>query len=267
MQLTLGFLSGAAIALLAWRARSLSGSGAVAATFIGGLVFGLGGFSWAVLLLAFFFSSSFLSRLFGFKKTGLNEKYSKGSQRDWGQVFANGGLGAILAVVYALDGNPTWPWIAFAGAMAAVTADTWATEIGVLSPSAPRLITSGQIVERGTSGAISATGNLAVLGGAVMIGAAASTLSPADRFLPVLGVAILGGVCGALFDSLLGASLQAIYYCPNCQKETERHPLHTCHSKTEFLRGRTWINNEIVNFACSAVGAGVAAGLWLVFFQ
>ncbi len=267
MQIPLGFLLGAGIAGLAWRARSLNGSGAVAATLTGGLVFGLGGFSWAVLLLAFFISSSALSRLFGAKKSSINEKFSKGSRRDWAQVLANGSLGATLAVISALEGNSILAWVAFAGAMAAVTADTWATEIGVLSPSDPRLITNRQIVERGTSGAISTTGNLAVIGGALMIGTAAGILSLPASFLPVLVVTTFGGVCGALFDSLLGASLQAIYYCPNCLKETERHPRHTCQTQTEFLRGVAWINNEVVNFACSAVGAGVAASLWLFFFQ
>jgi uncharacterized protein (TIGR00297 family) len=267
MQLPLGFLLAAAIAAFAWKARSLSGSGAIAATLTGGLVFGLGGFPWAFLLLAFFISSSALSSLFATRKSALSEKYSKGSRRDWGQVIANGGLGAALAVIYAQFGSPLWAFLAFAGAMAAVTADTWATEIGVLSPSAPRLITNGRVVEKGTSGAISATGNMAILGGAGMMGLLAGTFSPQGYFLPVMGAVLVGGVCGALVDSLLGASLQAIYYCPNCKKETERHPHHTCQSETLYWRGIAWINNEVVNFACSALGAGVAAGLWLVIFQ
>ena len=267
MQLLFGFLLGAAIGASAWRIGSLSASGAFAAAFTGGLVFGLGGLPWAVLLLAFFISSSLLSRIFGTRKSALNEKFSKGGRRDWAQVLANGGLGAMLAVIYNLSGNPSWAWVAFAGAMAAVNADTWATEIGVLSPAAPRLITNGKSVERGTSGAISATGNLAVLGGAGLIGIAAGTFSPPDSFLIILAVTIVGGICGALFDSFLGANLQAIYYCPSCQKETERHPRHICGSQTNHLRGREWLNNDLVNFACSAVGAGVAAGLWLVFFQ
>ena len=36
------------------------------------------------------------------------------------------------------------------------------------------------------------------------------------------------GLLGALFDSLLGATVQAIYYCPACEKETERHLIHLC---------------------------------------
>jgi uncharacterized protein (TIGR00297 family) len=267
MQLIYGFLLGAAIGALAWRAGSLSASGALGATLTGGLVFGLGGFPWAVLLLAFFVSSSALSRILGARKSILNEKFSKGARRDWGQVLANGGLGAVLVVIFELSGNPTWAWVAFAGCMGAVTADTWATEIGVLGRAAPRLITSGQVVERGTSGAISRTGNLALLGGAGMIGLTASLFPFPGSFPGVLLAATLGGVSGALFDSFLGASIQAIYTCPTCKKETERHPLHSCGSETVHLRGWRWMNNDWVNFACSVVGAGVAAGVWLVFFQ
>jgi uncharacterized protein (TIGR00297 family) len=267
MQLFFGYLISTSIGALAWRAGALSLSGGFAAAAVGGLVFGSGGLPWAVLLLTFFISSSALSRLFRKRKATLTEKFSKGSRRDWVQVLANGGLGALLAVAYQLAGEPIWAFVAFAGAMAAVNADTWATELGVLSASPPRLITTGHVVERGTSGAISRMGNLAVLGGAGLIGVAAGLVSPQSSFPALAGVIVLGGMAGALFDSLLGASLQAIYYCPTCQKQTERHPHHSCQTQTVQLRGWRWMNNDMVNFTCSVVGAGVASGLWLLFFQ
>lgn len=151
-QIFIGFLLGGLIGLLAWRVRALSISGAWAATIIGGLIFCLGGLSWAVLLLTFFISSSGLSRAFSRHKANLGEKFAKGGQRDWAQVFANGGIGALLVIINAFYPEQFWPWIAYAGAMATVNADTWATELGVLSGKPPRLITTGQIVERGTSG-------------------------------------------------------------------------------------------------------------------
>src|SRR5512143_1311132 len=155
IQFIIGLLLAILIAFLAWKAGSLSASGAWAASITGGLIFGLGGWAWAALLLTFFISSSALSRLFSQQKASLAEKFSKGSQRDWGQVLANGGLGALLAVAGSLfPGAYGWIWIAYAGAMAAVNADTWATEVGVLSRTPPRLIISGQPVERGTSGGI-----------------------------------------------------------------------------------------------------------------
>ena len=262
----IGLLSGIIISLLAWRARALDRSGAIAATLSGGLIFGLGGLPWATLLLAFFISSSALSRLFARRKAALSEKFSKGSQRDWGQVLANGGLGALLAIAHAAWPEESWPWLAFAGAMAAVNADTWATEIGVFNAMPPRLVTSGKAVERGTSGAISLTGSLAALGGAALIAGLASALSGwmkprTGEILGILAAVILGGVGGAFFDSVLGATVQAIYYCPTCQKETERHPLHTCGTPTRQMRGWKWLNNDMVNLAASAAGATLATAV------
>lgn len=271
IQLLGGLLLGGVIGLAAWRAGALSGSGGWAAAVCGGLIFGLGGWEWAVLLLAFFISSSGLSRAFSQRKAALNEKFSKGSRRDWAQVLANGGLGALLALIHAWRPEWYWPWLAFGGAMAAVNADTWATELGVLSRVAPRLITNGATVERGTSGGVSLAGSLAALSGGLLIGGLMAifpaggleTARQAGGGAPgLLAAASLGGLAGSFFDSLLGATLQAIYTCPVCQKETEKHPRHSCGSVTVWRRGWRWLNNDWVNFACSAVGALAALLIW-----
>jgi uncharacterized protein (TIGR00297 family) len=264
MQLTIGFLLGAAIGFLSWRAHALSASGALAATLTGGLIFGLGGIPWAVLLLVFFVSSSVLSRSYAARKATLSEKFSKGSRRDWGQVLANGGLGALLAVAHALAPGQAWPWVAFAGAMAAVNADTWATELGVLSQTPPCLITTWREVERGASGGITLLGSLSALGGAALIAMAAGLVPGQDMQPALLGFIGLGGLAGSFFDSFLGATVQAIYYCPACRKETERHPLHLCGAQTRLAHGWSWLNNDLVNFGCSLLGAMVAVSLFLL---
>ncbi|MBE0411218.1 MAG: DUF92 domain-containing protein [Anaerolineales bacterium] len=266
MELVIGFILGGLIGLLAYRAGALSRSGGFAATLVGGLIFGLGGFPWAVLLMAFFISSSLLSRAFSRRKINLSDKISKGSRRDAGQVAANGSLAAILAVLYALAPEQDWQWIAFAGAMAAVNADTWGTELGMLSPGLPRLITNGQVVERGTSGGVSLMGYAAAFGGALLIGIGAGGLSAVEgSFVLVLLVVTLAGLLGSSFDSLLGATVQAIYFCPKCEKTTERHPSHTCGTRTTHHRGWRWLNNDMVNFACSFVGSVSAVILWQLF--
>ena len=265
MQPLIGFLLAILIAVLAWRAGSLSPSGAWAAVLTGGLIFGFGGLPWAILLLTFFISSSALSKAFSRRKAALAEKFSKGSRRDWGQVMANGGLGAILAIFSALLPGESWPWLAFGGAMAAVNADTWATELGVFNPLPPRLITTGKTVERGTSGGITLLGYLAALGGAALIGVLSVLLGGGTRYAPMIALAItLAGLAGSTFDSLLGATVQAIYFCPQCQKETERYPLHGCGTRTIPQRGWRWLDNDWVNFACSLVGALTAWGIWAI---
>jgi len=265
MHILIGFLLAILIGVLAWRVGALTRSGALSAALTGGLIFGFGGFPWATLLLTFFITSSVLSRAFAKQKAILAEKFSKGNQRDWAQVLANGGLGALLAVIFFIIPQQGWIWPAFAGAMAAVNADTWSTELGVMSNILPRLITNGKTVERGSSGGVTLTGTLAALGGAALVGIIAVSFPPYHDWLLRWGIIALGGLIGSLFDSVLGASVQAIYWCHTCNKETERHPLHTCGSPTDQLRGWRWMNNDVVNFACSLVGAIVAAGLWVLF--
>ena len=259
MQLFLGFLLALFIALLAYKARSLDESGAIAATFEGTLIFGLGGWTWAILLLAFFISSSALSKMFKTRKKDLKEKFDKGSRRDAMQVLGNGGLASVFAVLHFFYPEALWTWLGFSAALAAVNADTWATELGVLNPSQPRMITNLKIkVEKGTSGGISITGTLASLAGSALIGILAGVFTPAGDFLAIILIVTLAGLLGALFDSLLGATVQAIYYCPICKKETEHHPVHLCGTQTRYFRGWKWLTNDLVNFACAGFGVLVA---------
>jgi uncharacterized protein (TIGR00297 family) len=263
MQILLGFLFASLIALLARNARSLNSSGAAAATLVGTVVFGLGGFQWAVLLMIFFVTSSALSRAFKRRKQTLDEKFSKGHERDAGQVFGNGGLATAFVLLHALQPSDNLGWVGFAAALAAVNADTWATELGVLNPAPPRMITNlKKRVEKGTSGGISLFGTLASLTGAAVIALPAAWFAGDWSLLPLITFA---GLAGSLCDSLLGATLQAMYYCPADHKETEKHPFHTCGAQTIHIRGWKWLDNDWVNLACSAAGAGAALLAMLVW--
>jgi uncharacterized protein (TIGR00297 family) len=263
-QFLLGMLFAAVIAIVAFRAKSLSRSGAIGALLEGTIIFGLGGWQWAVLLLAFFVSSSVLSHMFGKKKAALNEKFDKGGQRDIGQVLANGSIASFFAGMHAFFPDAAWPWLAFTASLAAVNADTWATELGVLNPTMPRLISTWKRVERGTSGGISFFGTLAAAGGAALVALLAILCTPSLQLrtsVHPLGLLfilfIAGGLAGALFDSFLGASIQTIYHCPVCDKETEKHPIHTCGTRTVHVRGWAWMNNDLVNLCCAAMGAAI----------
>src|SRR5215213_62560 len=179
MQILYGFVLAIIVAYLAYRAHSLDKSGAVAAALVGTIIFGMGGWQWAILLMVFFITSSGLSRAFKKRKQGLNEKFSKGHERDAGQVFGNGGLATLFVLVQALYPESIVGWVGFTAALAAVNADTWATELGVLNPTPPRLITDlRKRVEKGTSGGVSLFGTLASLLGAAVIALPAILLSP-----------------------------------------------------------------------------------------
>jgi uncharacterized membrane protein len=150
------------------------------------------------------------------------------------------------------------------GAMAAVNADTWATEIGVLSKHPPRLITTWQTIDHGASGGITLLGTAATIAGSALIALFAGIFTP-PNFNVIFFIVTLSGLLGSLFDSLLGATVQAIYHCPVCQKETEHHPLHSCGAHTSLKRGWNWFNNDLVNFSASITGAFVVLVIASVF--
>jgi len=258
-QFALGLLLGAAVALGARRVKLLTKGGAIAAAAVGALTFGIGGLAPAILLLTFFLSSSLLSRQASERKQSLAERSAKGGKRDEWQVLANGAVPALLAVGYGLTDQSLW-LVGVTGALAASNADTWATEIGVLARARPRMIINLQAVEAGTSGAISYLGSAAALAGALLIGLVASLLVGQIELLTAAGAA---GLLASFVDSLLGATVQAQYRCPNCDHLTERHPTHTCGTTTVLVSGWRWLGNDQVNFVISVAGAGIATLLWI----
>jgi uncharacterized protein (TIGR00297 family) len=157
-------------------------SGAWSAVVMGTGFATLGEPVWFCVLIAFFASSSFWSK---WKrkhraKAEAEAKYAKTGRRDAGQVWANGGAGLLLCAAHALWPDEGWVF-AYVGVMAAVNADTWATEIGALSRSAPRSVTSGKPVAPGTSGGVTPLGSAAALAGAVFIGVVAALLLAAPQ--------------------------------------------------------------------------------------
>ncbi len=254
--LALGLALAAVTAGLAYRAGALARGGALGAVLVGGLTFAGGGLAAALLLIAFFATSSGLSRLGGWRKQRLGEAFSQRPQRNLAQVLANGGVAAGLALLHGL--RPEARWLAgLTGALAAAAADTWATEVGMLFGRWPRLVTTGRQVPPGTSGGVTLEGTLASLAGAALLAGLGGALL-GDGALAVGAWA--GGVAGALVDSLLGATLQAVYRCPACGQETEQHPLHRCGETTHPARGWCWMNNDTVNLLATVTGALVAIG-------
>lgn len=269
-QLIIGFGLAAMIALISYRLEFLNRSGAIAAVLLGFVVFGFGGLSWAIVLLGFFISSSGLSKILKRRKQDLSEKFSKGSTRDAEQVIANGGVAGVFVLFHIFFPHAIWPWLAFAGTFAAVNADTWGTELGVLSSTPPVNLITGKKVSKGTSGGVSFAGIIAAIGGSFLIAFLAIIFWPnsipnpmADTFWnPLIGIT-LAGLFGSLVDSFLGATVQVIYFCPKCTKDTEHSPEHVCGSKTIYLRGWKWLNNDWVNLICGLSG-GVAMILSLI---
>jgi uncharacterized protein (TIGR00297 family) len=234
------------------RARSLTTSGAVTAAIVGTVAIAAG-WTWGFLLCSFFVTASALSRLGERRKLErVGTVVQKGGERDVKQVLSNGGVFALSALGYLTLPSPIW-YATGIGALAASTADTWATEVGTLAGAEPISIISGRKVPPGTSGGVTLIGSVAGFGGALFIAASAAL---AHWPVPFAAVA-LGGMAGALADSILGATLQARRWCDPCAKSTERL-VHSCGTPTRRAGGVAGFDNDAVNAVCSAVGALVA---------
>jgi uncharacterized protein (TIGR00297 family) len=248
-RLIAGVLGAGIVAFAARRMRALSTSGAFAGTVVGTIALAAG-WSWGIMLGAHFVVASSLSKLGERRRAELiGAVVEKGDRRDAKQVLANGGVYALAALAYLLSHTRAWYAVGI-GALAASAADTWATEIGTLIGRNPVSIVSGRTVPTGTSGGVSLIGTLASIGGALFI---ALGVALARWPVPFTAV-VLGGLAGAVADSVLGATLQTRRWCDVCSKSTER-PVHNCGNPTRRTGGLRGFDNDAVNAVCSAVGA------------
>ena len=247
-------LAGVAAAA-AWRAHALTSNGALAALAVGMLVASAGGPAAVAALLAFFVSSTAISRLQREVPARVDPKQGP---RDAGQVLANGGpaaAGATIAAAGGLDAAATW--IA-ACSLAVAGADTWATAVGSRSVTPPRHILTRLPVPRGASGGVTRAGTLAALGGAAIPGIAAGLVA---RDTALLMAAVIIGWTGMLADSILGATVQGRFHCPRCDVPSEWRR-HRCGAGTTLVGGLGWLTNDGVNAAATALGALLGAAAW-----
>lgn len=275
MDWIIGFGGSLVIAGAAYKKGSLSKSGMIAAIGVGTMLVVWGSLTWFVLMIGFFVSSSMLTKWKHSQKKDAESLYQKSGRRDAGQVLANGGAGVLLCGLHALRPDMVWTLWAYIGVMATVTADTWATEIGGLSKHNPRSILTWRPVSKGTSGGVTSLGWLAAASGGIFIGAAALLASYVDHSLSVssgwsgwtavIWIAAAAGWCGANADSVLGATIQSLYYCPVCGKELEAS--EHCGQPTLYKRGWRWLDNDAVNAISSLVGGCVSAALAAVFIS
>ncbi|MCB2203587.1 DUF92 domain-containing protein [bacterium] len=253
-QILIGAALGAFVAVPAYFLRMLRYSGAVATFVLATVVYGFGGWQWTIPIFTFFLLSSLLTSWRKNAKKRFDTVFEKGGSRDAGQVAANGGVVGALVIAAALFTHPSW-YVLSLVATAVVTADTWGTELGVLSRRTPRSILTGQKVAAGTSGGITIEGTVGGAFGAAVVTSTAFFFIPLPLETYLLIVA--GGMFGSLLDSLLGATVQAQYHCQQCDSYTER-ALH-CGMPAHLQRGSRHITNDAVNLlACILTVAGAA---------
>ncbi|UZW67476.1 DUF92 domain-containing protein [Priestia flexa] len=250
------------VSFIGYVLRVLSRSGAIMAAAVGISIY-IGFELKGLLLLGMFFgTSTFFSQYKKVKKKLVEEKVAKHDQRDHIQVAANGGVAALSALLFFSFESHVFLMM-FAVSLAAANADTWASEIGVLSKKKPVFILTFKQVDPGTSGAISILGTAASIGGSLIIAATAFYAFPELSIIECLFISMFGFL-GNLIDTFLGATIQLRYRCSVCflQTEKEQH----CGIPTLYEKGWNYCNNDAVNLL-SVMFATILGGIFLSYVK
>ena len=267
------------VSYLAWRRGSLTGPAALLASVFALGYYLSGGLKLVSLLLLFFLSSTVLTHYREHEKHRIEQDiHEKKGARDSFQVLANGGpallMGALSSLASAASARlQAALLLAAAGALAASNADTWASELGVLSRRQPVYILSRRPVQTGLSGGVTRTGTLAALAGGFFIAFAYGVLNLTDfltgdplHTLQILSFEILliavAGFLGSVIDSILGETLQALYQHHSQHHLTEKP--HEDGRPNRLKRGWRWLNNDWVNLLSSLLSAGILLVLALL---
>ncbi|XP_076915890.1 protein PGR-like [Bidens hawaiensis] len=234
LQLIIAVVVSLLIAGNSYRKHSLDVSGAFAGFFVMAVHLAVN-YRFGAMLLAFFFTSSKLTKLGEERKRSIDAEFKAGGQRNWIQVFSNSAIATILVIAVwklkssqdiCLDSSESYIITSIVGGIighySCSNGDTWSSELGVLSEEQPRLITTFKVVRRGTNGGITKAGLQAAAAAGSVIGLAfvlpgfftkSCTNDVFWKPLLVIPLAALAGLTGSLIDSLLGATLQYSGFC------------------------------------------------------
>jgi uncharacterized protein (TIGR00297 family) len=260
IRLLVGFIFSFIIAFLAFKKKSLNLSGFAGAVILGTSLYFFGGVFLSGIMISFFISSSILTKYKEREKAIFEDINEKTGGRDYTQVIANGGLGLIYAFLYYLTKNAIFI-VAYTASFAAANADTWSSEVGILSKRRTLSIVTLKRTEAGISGGISLLGTAAGFCGSVFISfiffiGYIVTAGWNDRLIFYSAIICLTGFSGTIIDSYLGALAQAKYKCAVCGKVTERRSHHN--KATIHISGIRLIDNDTVNFISCLLASVIA---------
>jgi uncharacterized protein (TIGR00297 family) len=228
-RVAIGLAVNAAIAALAFFARSIDLAGALSAIAIGTVITAALGLAGLALMIAFFVLGSTFTRLGYAKKAARGIAQERGGARGWRHAWANGGVPAFLALMAGLSAAPLRDVLvlAYAAAVATAAADTCSSEVGKAYGRSTFLITTLRPVPPGTEGAISLEGTLGGLFGAAVVAALGAFLG---LYGPTAAVLVaLAGLLGSLAESLVGTVAEK----------------------------RGWLDNNLLNALNTAIGAAL----------
>ena len=186
------------LGFITYRRKALDLFGSAVMIIMGVVIIFSAGANWLLLIILFLVMSLLATKYSKKYKMSLGEFEGRRTSKN---VISNG----VVACFMAAFGGYYLPFVGgFIGAIATATADTLASEIGVLDQH-PRLITTFQNVDPGTNGAVSVLGTATGMSGAAIIGIAAYLLGIISNPVSAILVSVISGTLGCFMDSILGA--------------------------------------------------------------
>ena len=190
---------------LLYRFRMLEKQASALAFFLAVYFTGVLGFSWLIPVVSFFVTSV----LFTIIRAKRSNRPSALRGRNTWQVLANSVWAILFSAAWLITGDDVLI-LFFVSVVAAVTADTWASEIGPMFHRRCFSLYHKKMKPSGINGGVSAAGSLAALAGAFFIAGMSFWL-----FAPVIDPGLvllltLAGFMASFADSVLGAFAEDI---------------------------------------------------------
>jgi len=245
------------VVLFAYFKKSLQRSGIVPALFIGICLYFTGGFSFLIALYAFFISSSFVSKWKKREKEKVAQKVKeKTSNRDCFQVIASGIMPFLFAICFFLSKEDIFYLLVFVS-LSISNADTWASELGILSKKDPYTLLPFRKCCKGVSGGVSLFGLFASFLGSLLIAVCSYVTNQTFSWFVYV---LIFGFLGSIVDSLLGSSCQVLYY--NAKKKQYAEVKQDGYL---YQKGLHFMNNEMVNFVSNLITCLLCFLFWTIF--
>jgi uncharacterized membrane protein len=100
-------------------------------------------------------------------------------------------------------------------------------------------------------------GTAAAVAGGALVGVPAGLFGFGGSVAAGTAIGAVAGLVGSTIDSLLGASVQSIWYCRACDGPSDV-PAHSCGVAAAHVSGIIGVDNDAVNALTSACMAGLA---------